>query len=131
MTPSSLLGKKVHLDDIFFQHTLFRLTVDWKKGLESNKFIGVSDILTGVSEGFDCLPKNHLLAKLSGYREVRSSSLLKKDYLTGIRKVKVKGEYIILGRIGHGVLQVSMLGPMLFKGPLQPNFSGRCKFKAL
>ena len=95
------------------QHALFRLIEDLKKGLESNKYIGAN--LMDLSKAFDCLPKNLLLAKLHAYGVEMNSLLLIQDYRTDRKqRVKVKGHYSTWGKLGQGVPQGSILGPLLF-----------------
>ena len=57
-----------------------------------------------LSKAFDCLPKNLRLAKLHAYGVDRNSLLLIQNYLSnGKQRVKVKGHYSSLGKLGQGV----------------------------
>jgi hypothetical protein len=61
------------------QTTLLKITEDWKKALDQNKFVAA--ILMDISKAFDCLPHNLLLLKLKSYGVVPSSLNLLESYL--------------------------------------------------
>ena len=68
-----------------------------------------------LSKAFDCLPHDLLLAKLEAYGLDRNTLKLIYSYLTNHKKaVKMKGLVGILKLIISGVLQGSILGPILF-----------------
>ena len=48
-----------------FQHVLLRLIEGWRQYLDENKVAGA--ILMDLSEAFDCLPRDLLIAKLEAY----------------------------------------------------------------
>ena len=72
-------------------------------------------VLMDLSKAFDCLPKYILLAKLHACGVEMNSLLLIQDYLTDKKqRVKVRGPYSTWGKLGQGVSQGSILGPLLF-----------------
>ena len=61
------------------QNALFKLLQAWQKELDNSGFIGT--ILMDLSEAYDCLTRNLLIAKLGEYDLDRSSLRLLMDYL--------------------------------------------------
>ena len=55
------------------QTTLLRLVEDWKQALDNNMYIGA--ILMDLSKAFDCIPHDHLLAKLQAYGALNTLDL--------------------------------------------------------
>ena len=47
------------------QSTLLRQVEDWRKALDSHKYVAA--ILMDVTKAFDCLPHSLLLGKLNAY----------------------------------------------------------------
>ena len=69
-----------------------------------------------LSKGFDCLPRNILLSKLSAYGLSENAVLLLKSYLSD-RKQQIKISNVVSSwaKINKGVPGLgSVLGPLLF-----------------
>ena len=95
------------------QHVPLRLIENWRRCLDENKVVGV--ILTDLSEAFDCLSHELLIAKLNAYGFNENTIRLVYSYLTNMKQsVKIKGFLSTLKRILSGVPQGSILGPILF-----------------
>ena len=69
------------------QSTLLRLVEDWRKALDSHKYVAA--ILMDLTKAFDCLPHSLLLGKLIAYGLSDKSSSLVSNYLSN-RKQRVK-----------------------------------------
>ena len=66
-----------------------------------------------LSEVYDCLPHDLIIAKFEAYNLSKSSLLL--NYLTSRKqRVKIGSSYSTWNEIKRGVLQWSILGPLLF-----------------
>ena len=59
--------------------TQCKITEDWKKALDDNKFIAA--VLMDLSKAFDCLSHNLLMLKLEAYGLSENSLKLLKTYL--------------------------------------------------
>ena len=95
------------------QPALFELLQAWQKELDNRGFIGT--ILMDLSKAYDCLPHDLLIAKLGVYGLDRSSLKLLMDYLDSRKqRTKVVSSYSEWSEIKHGILQGSILGPLLF-----------------
>ena len=95
------------------QHALFKLLQKWQKKLDSRVFIGT--ILMDLSKAYDCLPHDLLIAKLETYGLENDSLNLLLDYLSFRKqRTKVGSVYSKLSKISRGILQGSILGPLLF-----------------
>ena len=95
------------------QNVLLRLIEQWSECLDNNKLVGA--VLMDLSKAFDCLPHDLLTAKLEAYGFHRNTLKLFHSHLKDCKQVvKVKGFVGILKEIISGVLQGSILGPILF-----------------
>ena len=85
----------------------------WRRCVDDNKMVGT--ILMDLSEAFDCLPHDLLIAKLDAYGFDKEALRLILSYLSGQEQcVKNGGCLSMLKLILDGVPQGSVLGPILF-----------------
>ena len=85
----------------------------WKKAVDNHKVSGA--VLTNLSKAFDCICHDLLIAKVNAYG--LSLAALKRitDYLQNRKqKIKIGSIYSDWEDIISGVLQSSILGPLLF-----------------
>ena len=95
------------------QHALFKLLQSWQKSLDCGGFVGA--ILMDLSKVCDCIPHELLIAKLHCYGVNNTSLKLLLDYLTNRKqRTKIGSSFSSWHDIDTGVLQGSMLGPLLF-----------------
>ena len=88
------------------QSTLLRITEDWKKAIDENKY---------VAEAFDCLPHDLILLKLKYYGLSPPAIYLLKSYLSCRKQcVKIGQNISSFLDIFKGVPQGSILGPVIF-----------------
>ena len=74
------------------QHALFRLLQAWQKVLDQCGFVGT--ILMDLSEAYDCLPPDLVIAKLEAYGLDTASPSLVKNYLANRQqRTKVGSSY--------------------------------------
>ena len=85
----------------------------WRESLDSGVNFGA--LLTDLSNAFDCLPDDFLIAKLHAYGLDMPSLKLLYSYLTKRRqRVKINNTYSSWSEILFGVPQGSILGRLLF-----------------
>ena len=85
----------------------------WKKALDNKEAFGA--LLTDFSKSFDYLNHELLIAKLHAYGLSLSILKLVHDYLLNHKqRTKVNSKYSSWTDILEGVLQGSILGPLLF-----------------
>ena len=95
------------------QHALFKLLQRWQNELDNSGLVGT--ILLDLSKACDCLPHDLPIAKLEAYGLSKSSISLLLGYLISRKqRVKIGSSYSIWNEIKRGVLQGSILGPLLF-----------------
>ena len=95
------------------QHVILNLTEYWRKALDNNHNVGT--IGMGLSKAFDCMPHGLLLAKLFAYGVAPNACLFISTYLKNrMQRVKIMGTSSDWATINRGVLQGSVLGPLLF-----------------
>ena len=91
----------------------FSLLEKWKAAVDKDKVFGA--LLTDLSKAFGCLNHELLVAKLNVYGFTLPTLKLVHDYLSGRKqRARVNHLYIIWFEILFGVLQGSILGPLLF-----------------
>ena len=91
----------------------FSLIEKWKAAVDKDKVFGA--LLTDLSKAFGCLNHELLVAKLNVYGFTLPTLKLVHDYLSGRKqRTRVNHLYIIWFEILFGVLQGSILGPLLF-----------------
>ena len=95
------------------QHFLITMIVKWRESV--NKGGAFAVLSTDLSNTFDCLPHELLIAKLHAYGfDMRSLNLMYNYLPNRKQRVKVGGTYISWQEILCGVPQGSSLGPLLF-----------------
>ena len=95
------------------QHALIRLLERWKHCLDDSGV--VMAVLMDLSEAYDCIPYDLLIAKLHAYGLNTNAIYLLHSYLTNRKqKVKVNESFSEWVNIIIGIPQGSTLGPLLF-----------------
>ena len=85
----------------------------WKNTLEKRGY--VSTVFMDLSKAFDTLNHNLLITKLGAYGFERDSLSFMKSYLNNRQQqVRVNNNFSSWEKIIAGVLQGSILGPLLF-----------------
>ena len=94
-------------------HALFKLLHSSQKELEQKGLVGT--ILIDLSKAYDCKPHNLLIAKLECYGTDKIGLSLILEYLSRCKqRAKIGSSYSSCYDIIRGVLQGSILGPLLF-----------------
>ena len=94
-------------------HALLRLIENWKAALDSNLFTGA--VLMDLSEAFDYIPHDPLIAKLHAYGFNFGTLTFLNSYLRNRKQcVKINNICSDFLKILSGVPQGSILGPILF-----------------
>ena len=96
------------------QYALLGLIEKWKKMIDNQGYSGA--VLMDFSKAFDTINHELLLAKLYAYGFEKQTLRLLKSYLTGgmWQRTKVNRSVSSWTELLHGVLQGSVLGPLLF-----------------
>ena len=90
-----------------------RLIESWQKELDESGFVGT--ILIDLSKAYDCLPHDLMLAKLEADGLAKGSLQLISDILNYRKeRTKIGSAYSDWANVIHGILQGSILGPLLF-----------------
>ena len=96
------------------QHVFIWLLEEWRKKLDDNFVVGA--VLSDLSKAFDCIPHNLLTAKLAVYDLSEEALIYILSYLSNRKQcVWINNTYSNFENVITGVLQGSMLGPLLFK----------------
>ena len=89
------------------------MLVKWKSSV--NKGIAFGILLTDLSKAFDCLSRELIIANLNAYGFSLSAQKLMQSYLLERKqRTKINQVYSSWEEILFGVLQGSILGPILF-----------------
>ena len=95
------------------QHALLRLIDQINKSLDRKEKVGI--LMMDLSNAFDCISHDLLIAKLSAYGIETCSLRLIYSYLKDRKqRVKINSDYSTWKDVLTGVPQGSVLGPLLF-----------------
>ena len=95
------------------QHCLVNMLEKWKNTLDKGGF--VCAIFMDLSKAFDTMNHDLLIAKLGAYGFQEDALVFMKSYFTNRQqRVRVNSNFSMLEKIISGVLQGSILGPVLF-----------------
>ena len=95
------------------QHCLLVMIEKWKKVVDNGGAFGA--LLTDLSKVFDYIPHDLIIAKLEAYGFQIDALRLVYDYLSNRKqRVKLNEAFSSWRDIEYGVLQGSILGPLLF-----------------
>ena len=99
------------------QHCLLAMTEKMKEARDSNKVCAA--VHTDLSKAFDCLLHNLLIAKLHALSfDLKSLKVIHAYLSHRIQVTKVGSSHSEILQIIYGVLQCSILGPLLFNANL-------------
>ena len=95
------------------QHVLINLVEDWRAKLDKDFVVGA--IFMDLSKAFDCIPHDLMIAKLHAYGFEENALVLIYSYLKRRKQcVRINNLYSSFKNVASGVLQGSVLGPILF-----------------
>ena len=95
------------------EQCLLKMLEIWKKAADVKRF--AEAIITDLSKAFDCLNHDLLLAKLNAYGFDLSALQFTCSYLKERKqRTKVGNSYSLWEEVSYGVLQGSIVGPLLF-----------------
>ena len=95
------------------EHCLLAMIEKWKTAVDNGGVFAAS--LNDLSEAFDCIPHDLIIAKLAAYGFDTNALRLIYNYLSNRKqRVKINSVYSIWKDISYGVPQGSILGPLLF-----------------
>ena len=96
------------------QHCLLAMIEKWEKAVDNGNVFGA--LLTDLCKAFDCLSHDLIIAKLNSCGFYLTALSLIHNYLTKQKqRTKINQSYSSWEDILSGVLQDSILGPVLFK----------------
>ena len=95
------------------QHSLLKMLELWKEALDKGKSVGA--IFMDLSKAFDTLNHDLLIAKLEAYGFFKNSLNYIQTYLRSrIQRANMNNNFRLWKDIFAGVLQGSILGPLMF-----------------
>ena len=102
-----------HRKNYSTQQVLIRLLEVWREKLDKNFIVGA--VLMEISKAFECISQDLIVAKFEAYGIEKETSRLIYSYLKRRKHcVKINNTYTDYNEIIYGVLQSSILGPILF-----------------
>ena len=102
-----------HRKNYSTQQVLIRLLEVWREKLDKNFIVGA--VLMEISKAFECISQDLIVAKLEAYGIEKETPRLIYSYLKRRKHcVKINNTYTDYNEIIYGVLQSSILGPILF-----------------
>ena len=102
-----------HRKNYSTQQVLIRLLEVWREKLDKNFIVGA--VLMEISKAFECISQDLIVAKFEAYGIEKETPRLIYSYLKRRKHcVKINNTYTDYNEIIYGVLQSSILGPILF-----------------